>query len=389
MPNVFARGEYYGKDSPHRAFYDSTQKDDYIAYMDKGIKSTVGIDYLDYAGNEEKSSGIFNALGTLTKADRKALREKLRATDSIIWDMVISFEENYGEQNVYNANQARELLCKVLPKFFRQAGFKPENITWYAGLHTNTDNQHIHLSFFENEPMWYHHKSKQYRYRWKGKIQLECFDALKMDIEKYYLQPIEGIKRVRKLLTDDSKTITDNRYGLSRSNVLKSLIRKLYEEIPYTGKIVYESPNMLHCKDTVNAIVSLILIKGEHRQEYKTLMENIAQRDKQIIDLCETHKIKDMENHLYGDKFQKDLYRRMGNIVIKEVLKKRREELLRAKEFRHAKAQQYHHNQSLAECLLKTVEIIAYADQEAVDYFQEYREKLERIEIERKLQEME
>ena len=96
-----------------------------------------------------------------------------------------------------------------------------------------------------------------------------------------------------------------------------------------------------------------------------------------------------MENHLYGDKFQRDLYRRMGNAVIKEVLKKRRDELKRAKEIRHARARQKHHLDCLTPLLIKSAEIAAYADQEAVDCFQEYREKLERIEIERKLQEME
>lgn len=148
MPNVVVKCQYHEKGSSHRAFYDSSQKDDYLAYMDKGIKSTKSIDYLDYTGNEEKSSGIFNANGVLFKEDKKILRESLRKTESIIWDIVISFEEQYGNKNMYNAEQAQELLRKILPKFFREIGFKPENITWYAGLHTNTDNQHIHLSFF-------------------------------------------------------------------------------------------------------------------------------------------------------------------------------------------------------------------------------------------------
>lgn len=241
MPNVIVRTHYYEKGTPHRAFYDSTQKDDYLAYMDKGIKSGERIDYLDYTGNEEKSSGIFNANGILSKADKKTLREKLRKTDSIIWDIVISLEKEYGEQNVYTAEQAQELLKKVLPRFLREVGFKPENITWYAGLHTNTDNRHIHISFFENEPMWYDRQKKEYRYRRKGKIRKDCFDTLKMDIEKYYLQPVESLKRVRKLLTEEARTVTDNRYILSRSNDLKRLLRKLYEEIPMRARLLMKA----------------------------------------------------------------------------------------------------------------------------------------------------
>lgn len=389
MPNVIVKSHYYEKGSSHRTFYDSNQKDDYLAYMDKGIKSGEGIDYLDYTGNEEKSSGVFNADGILSKADKKALREKLRKTDSIIWDIVISFEKEFGEQNVYTAEQAQALLKRVLPRFFREIGLKPENITWYAGLHTNTDNRHIHLSFFENEPMWYDRQKKEYRYRRKGKIRTECFDTLKMDIEKYYLQPVESLKRVRKLLTDEARTVTDNRYALSRSNDLKRLLRKLYEEIPYESRIAYESENMNGCRDTVNSIVSYILSNGENSIAYQILSDEIDRYDGKLIKLCEEHKIKDSDCQLLGEKFQKDLYHRMGNIVIKEVLKKRRDEIKRSREIRHAKARQKHHIESLAECLMKSAEIAAYADQEAIDCFEEFMEKLEEAEIQRKLAETE
>ena len=389
MPNVIARSRYYEKGSSHRTFYDSNQKDDYLAYMDKGIKSGEGIDYLDYTGNEEKSSGVFTENGILSKADKKALREKLRKTDSIIWDIVISFEKEFGEQNVYNAEQAQALLKKVLPRFFRNIGLKPENITWYAGLHTNTDNRHIHLSFFENEPMWYDRQKKEYRYRRKGKIRKECFDTLKMDIEKHYLSPVESLKRVRKLLTDEARTVTDNRYVLSRSGDLKRLLRKLYEQIPHESRIAYESENMNGCRDTVNSIVSYILSNGENSIAYRMLSDEIDRYDGKLIRLCEEHKIGNMDGQLLGEKFQKDLYRRMGNIVIKEVLKKRLDEIQRSREIRHAKARQKHHTDSLAYCLQKSAEIAEQADEEARECFEEYIRKLEEAEIERKLSELE
>ena len=39
------------------------------------------------------------------------------------------------------------------PKFFKKAALNPENITWFAGLHENTDNKHIHFSFRQNPPL--------------------------------------------------------------------------------------------------------------------------------------------------------------------------------------------------------------------------------------------
>lgn len=153
MPDVNAFLNFYDVQSPKRAFYGSGQKDDYLGYVDTGIQSTKELDYLDYAGDEMKSSGLFNADGAITKAEKKRLREKLRKTESCIWDLVISFATEYGDKNMTNADQAQKLLSKVLPKFFKNAGLHPENIVWYAGLHTNTDNRHVHISFFEDKPM--------------------------------------------------------------------------------------------------------------------------------------------------------------------------------------------------------------------------------------------
>ena len=51
--------------------------------------------------------------------------------------------------------QAYNFIKKELPRFFTRAGLDKDNIIWYAGLHENTENKHIHISFFEKEPKFY------------------------------------------------------------------------------------------------------------------------------------------------------------------------------------------------------------------------------------------
>ena len=80
--------------------------------------------------------------------------------------------------------------------------------------------------------MWFHRKTKTYRYRQKGVLNQTAINTLKMDVERYFMQPIESVKRVRKLLTDEAKTTV----ALSGSFALKRLIRKLYEEITLHGQ---------------------------------------------------------------------------------------------------------------------------------------------------------
>lgn len=91
----------------------------------------------------------------------------------------------------------------------------------------------------------------------------------------------------------------------------------------------------------------------------------------------------------YAEKFQRDLYRRMGNIIIKEILKKRRDELLKARELRHAKARQKFYPESLTDCIMTSMEIAAKADAEAAECFREFMEKLKLAETERQLEQME
>lgn len=79
----------------------------------------------------------------------------------------------------------------------------------------------------------------------------------------------------------------------------------------------------------------------------------------------------------------------MGNVIIKEVLKSRREELLKSKEIRHAKARQKLRQDSLLYLLERSAQIAAIADMEALGCFKEFLEKLELAQIERQLEQAE
>ena len=155
------------------------------------------------------------------------------------------------------------------------------------------------------------------------------------------------------------------------------------------GKIGYESENMRHCRESVDAITNCILKNGRCKIAYEKLTAELAARDGELLRLCEQNKIRNPDRYLYAKTFQRDLYRRMGNIVIKEILKKRRDELLKAREIRHAKARQKVYRESLTDCILTSMEIAARADTEAAECFREFREKLELAETERLLEQME
>ena len=126
-------------------FYSCRQNNDILKYVNRGIDEG---DFLGYAGNKEKSSGIFGTNGLLTKKAINDLRSMLRTTDSNIWHAIISFTEDFGNKYMKSYKDAVELFNAELPNFFRSIGISADNVVLYSGLHENTDNQHIHLGFF-------------------------------------------------------------------------------------------------------------------------------------------------------------------------------------------------------------------------------------------------
>lgn len=108
-------------------------------------------------------------------------REHLRETESPIWAGVVSFEERFGLNWCNNFEQAKNIMQSELPKVFKRADLNPDNIEWFAGLHENTDHRHIHLVFFEKEPLRLTDHAKGYSI---GLIPLFAMDEFKANMER-------------------------------------------------------------------------------------------------------------------------------------------------------------------------------------------------------------
>ena len=382
-PNVVCMLKYYDMNSPRRAFYSSSDKDDYIGYIDKGIKSNKEIDYIDYAGDTLKSSGVFNQNGLLTKDEIKELRQRLRQHKGCIWDLVLSFEGEYGIKNCDDMNQAITMLNKVLPKFFKDAGFNYSNITWYAGLHTNTDNRHIHLSFFENEPQIYNRKNKEYRFH-RGRLNLSASENMKAGIEAHFMSPVESIKRNRKILIDDARLSVES---LKNNKNMKYVIKALYNNIPYKGSLDYNSLNMLCVRDYVDSVINYVLECGTHNKLYEEIKNECYQRDITLKEELKNYRIDNPDSYMLLPKIEYDLKARMGNALIKEIVKARKDNDDKVKEIKHPKAQSNFKAESLIQLLSKTASLIKKCEDEEYRAFLEYENRMRKAEIDRLIEE--
>ena len=359
--------KYLKEHLEERRFYSGNQDDDYVKYIIKG--SNEKLDYVEYSGNLEKSHGIFNENGMMKSEDIKELRQALRTTDSPIWHGVISFEEEFGHTYCSSSEVAYNYLKKELPKFFKNAGLNADNIVWYAGLHENTDNNHIHISFFEKAPI----RSKQgsnRRHFSNGLIPIKAINKFKVSSEIALLKLTDDVILNRKTLTHEMKMRL--KLGEFMNN-----INSLMYVIPKERRIAYDSENIKPYKTQIDMVVnSIIRANKDLQKRFNDFEKFLVKRDNEIINAYTKIHV-DYSDKLLHDKCMEDIYKRLGNIVLQTI-----------KDIRiNQQKVEYETNQRLA---LKRIEknkkkiildrcmrLNDLVNQEIVKAFQDYRDRID------------
>ena len=214
----------------------------------------------DYYTNEEKRAmSMYDYYtGKLTKEDTMNLviedgtfatekevqkRKKLAVEyldNSNLWQGVLSFNNDYLNENIDIHKLEKELATNILPKFFRKCGFKDTNKMFYQlALHTDTDNLHFHFSFMEKVPNYEYAKNK-IGYRRTGELSQNEIDFLKAQV----IHTIEKEKIYTPLLKETNKDIEELKkyFSPKEKNYLlknkKDLI--LEEKILRLGQLLYK-----------------------------------------------------------------------------------------------------------------------------------------------------
>lgn len=313
VPNVVFMISFSAKDGGKRQWYSSQNSNsDYLRYIENGAHDGPAYDYLDYAGNKIKSEGVFGPNGFLKPKNETAIRQRLRSTDSVIWDGVISTEEKFGKEHLSDSASAMELIKSEFPRFLKDCGFDPDNVIWFAGLHTNTDNRHIHVSWFEKEPrkVISNKKGLQWHRPLVPDIAIKDFKTraeLSLSGEKF------GFLRAR---GDLMKRIAPIGETAKYEAGLQSLLSAVVERMP-RGEFGYESHRCDGIRDDVDCISTFMLSKDDASASiYKAKIREAEQYDQSVLDVCRRNG-DDPSKYLIEQKFIADIYRRSGNIVLK------------------------------------------------------------------------
>lgn len=356
-----------------RRFYASGKDYDYVKYVNSGSKEK--LDFVEYSGNNEKSKGIFNQNGLLNEQQIRELRTKLRSTHSPIWHGVISFTEAFGNQFCDSYEKAFELMKAEFPKFFKKAGLNAENIEWFAGLHENTDNKHIHFSFFEKAPLRTR-QTDDNTYFSDGYIPQNAINSFKVCVELRLLNINKEIALNRKALTHEMK---NKLYSGDYMKKIKSLIFIL----PTTGRMSYDSENMKPFKPQIDLIVNSIMRADKNlKQKFDNFEQILNKRDCELIKAYERIKV-DYSDKLLHDKCISDIYRRLGNLVLTTVKDIRQEQKKLDRDTKNRLIRKRIDKLKRKSLIKKCMQLSEMVNREIISAFQEYLDKLEEANFKR------
>ncbi len=388
-PNVLFKCEYFQKGRKGYSFYSSKDtSNDYLSYVNNGVRQGKYRDYIDYAGNEEKSSGAFSSCGILTPKEKEEIRDKLKNTKAQIWSCLISFEEEYGKKHMKSYLDAKELIEEEFPKFLKENRIEFSNITWFAGLHENTDNRHIHICFFENEPLRIIANKKE-RIFHHGKLKEESINRLKVRIEQRMSNIEYDIKSSRNKIVSSTDEYLDSIVDpdVSFNKELKEKLLKLYKKIP-NGNYGYESKKMDVVREDVDDITSHYLFyDSSAKLEYISFLRKLSEYDKRTKEICISQKISP-DDFLLTNKFKKDIYRRIGNKVIGYVRTSKGKGNIFPPSFDAKKASRLNEKKRINYLLKKSAYLWIAVSKERMDIFDEFERKMKEYEIEKEEREM-
>ena len=164
-------------------------------------------------------------------------------------------------------------------------------------------------------------------------------------------------------------------------------INSLVFVLPVTGRLGYDSDNMDECRPLVDEIVNKIIISNKDlKKKFDDFMVVLTKRDNEMLKAYAKIKI-DCTDKLLYDKCMKDIYRRLGNLVIKtarEIKKSQAKVEYETKNRLTLKRIAKNKRKILFE---RTMQLNDLVDREIISAFAEYREKLQEANFKRLVEE--
>jgi len=282
--------------------------------------------YNDYMDNPEKTGGLFtDSKNNLTLEEKDALKDAFlsaQAHESIMWQHVISFDnrwlEDQGminkETGIVNSAKLQELTRQSMRQL--QKAEKLENAIWSAAIHYNTDNIHIHVAMVEPIPMREKMDSGPYEGQYRGKVKQSSLDKAKSSVVNNILQHQPENDMINNIIRNNIIE-AKKKNPLFEDKEFAKLFMEVHQELPKDTKLWNYETNAI--KNTIPKIdqMSKIWIEKYCAEDYKQLQDLLKKQEEKYKKAYGESK---QDKHVsYADNQIKDLYKRLGNTILKQI----------------------------------------------------------------------
>ncbi len=294
-------------------FLENCFKEDYLGYMSQDNKSKS----LKYMG-KERSRGLFDRDGMCSKDGEKFHRERLRDSKGIIWEGIITFEDDFAMKYCNTTEQSQAMMKTVFKNFLNSTHLKDRNINWIAALHENTDHYHIHYSFYEKEP-WRVNRKGEKAFTDKGTVNSHSLNYFKQSAFKYFHEEAIDVHTLRDNTLKYFKAYSDKVLLYNRNF---KQFKELSKILNLTQPTKYDqlSGEKRKAVDSFS-IMLLSQDKNLHKRYNDTFakLANVKSKVNEFSKLCKLPPIT-----AKADSFRKDYLKRIGTVVINGAIKAQR-----------------------------------------------------------------
>lgn len=229
-----------------------------------------------------------------------------------IWDMVISFKQDFCFENGLTSKKSfYELTKTIIPKFLNDAGLSTTNTKWLSALHLNTKNPHMHICIYEDK------QTKD-----KGLIDKNAIKKMKSNISSFLVDYKDFYKTrdtfflgLTAKIRDKNFTnvVKENFFMEAERRILNNKLLSLYNKLPDQGRFQYNAKSMKYLKNDIDRLIEFILKHSSIKYDYEEYYNLLINHQKELKNMYGESK----QNNYVENQLQR-LYSKIGNDILSE-----------------------------------------------------------------------
>lgn len=243
--------------------------------------------------------GAFDLGGAMTERELQEWIYGARKAPGNIWHGVLSLPT--WQSKLVGYEDMERLVRQTFGGFLKNAGFNPDNIALLAAMHENTENKHIHFTFYEKQPK-YRDSSGNIGYRTSGFIPKQALQEYRMSATAYLDENKRNLSKYRDVAVQSLR-------GVPTDKDLYIALESLADKLPKSGRLQYNADNIAPYRKDIDEVVQMLLRKSPNGMDaHKKTLSEIARRGKALAETGTKNE--------YVKRLTEEYKSRLGNVVL-------------------------------------------------------------------------